>query len=109
MKIIIFILVVVFVMGFILLKKLNFIDVNNKTLHLYNGDNWANYRLGDVFYQDLQSRFYDSNFNDNVLYHKTKYPGTIANEYINKNKKNINYPLLKEIIESNSTTKTSKL
>jgi len=74
---------------------------------LYNGDKWNNYRLGDVFYRELDSNFYDPSFEENVLYHKTNYPGTIANEYINKNRENTNYKLLQEIIESRTLDKNT--
>ena len=98
MKGLVIILVILTVLFLIhLVKNNNKERLSNK---LYNGNNWANYRIGDVFYQDINSEFYDSDFHENVLYHKDKYPGTIANEYINKNNKNRNYKLLQEIIES---------
>jgi len=74
---------------------------------LYNGDKWESYRMGDVFYTSLNSRFYDPSFEENVLYHKTKYPGTIANEYINKNTETKNYKLLRKIIESRTSDKNT--
>jgi len=74
---------------------------------LYNGDKWNKYRLGDVFYGELDSKYYDPNHGWNIVYHKTKYPGTIANEYINKNTENKNYKLLREIIESRTSDKNT--
>lgn len=75
---------------------------------LYNGDSWANYRLGDVYLLSKYDRMYDINYHDNILYHKTKYPGTIANEYINKNLSvEKNEPLLREIIESRVKNKNT--
>jgi len=71
---------------------------------LYNGNKWANYRIGDVYAN--HKRLYDPTYIDNILYHKDNYVGTIANEYINKNKllgKNEN--LLKQIIESKAKDK----
>jgi len=70
------------------------------TFKLYNGDVWANYRLGDVYLLSKNDRMYDPGYYENILYHKTMYPGTIANEYINKNTLlGTNEKLLREIIE----------
>ena len=53
---------------------------------LYNGDKWAKYRLGDVVILEPAGNtgHWDPNFYDNVLYHQTDYPGSIAEEYIRK-------------------------
>jgi hypothetical protein len=63
---------------------------------------WDNYRIGDVFFSPKSSKHYtDLSFYDNVLYHKDKYPGTIASEYIKRNidSKDQDIQLLKKIIE----------
>ena len=62
---------------------------------------WDNYRVGDVFITSTNSKHYNSNFYDNVLYHKDKYPGTIASEYLKRNidSKDQDIQLLKKIIE----------
>ena len=72
------------------------------TEQLYNGNKWDNYRLGDVFLMSPSDRFYNPDFKENVLYHTTDYPGSIAAEYIlfNKNKKFQNFELLNKIIKS---------
>jgi len=73
---------------------------------LYNGDKWANYRLGDVYMLNKNEDMYNPTVNDNILYHKDDYVGTIANEYINKNKlSGKNEKLLKQIIESKAKDK----
>ncbi len=74
--------------------------------NFYNGDKWNKYRLGDVFLQHLDYPHYDPNYGDNILYHKTEYKGSIANEYINKNTENQNYKLLNTIINSKSKDKS---
>ena len=79
---------------------------------IYNGEYWNNYRIGDVFYRKLDEPYYtDPNFHDYLGYHKTKYPGSIANEYINKNnstnRTNENYELISEIIESRIVDKNT--
>ena len=68
---------------------------------LYNGKQWDNYRLGDVILMSPHDqRFYNSNYKDNILYHTTKYPDSIAAEYIRNNKKHQNFELLKEILKN---------
>jgi hypothetical protein len=110
-KILFGIIVVLGILGILgiigIIKILKIINNQPVKSSLYNGDDWANYRLGDVFYQDLNSEFYDLNSDNNVLYHKNKYAGTIANEYINKNNQNNNYKLLQNIIESRITNKNT--
>jgi hypothetical protein len=67
---------------------------------LYNGDKWAKYRLGDVFVMEKNSKFYNPNFDENLLYHLTDFPDTIAYEYMKNNVSGVprNTPLLQEII-----------
>ena len=90
--IIIIVLVVVVLIVFYFYRK--------STFKLYNGDSWANYRLGDVYLLSKNDRMYDPGYYENILYHKTMYQGTIANEYINKNTLlGTNEKLLREIIE----------
>lgn len=103
----------------LLLLLLIFINRNKSTLKqkfgeetlansLYNGNKWNNYRLGDVFFGSFDSTvYYDPNHEWNILYHKTEYPGSIANEYINKNTENKNNNLLREIIESRVNDKNT--
>ena len=68
---------------------------------LYNGDQWNKYRLGDVYNVSKKNSLYKPWGIGNILYHKTEFPGSIANEYINRNKiDKENYNLLKEIIDS---------
>uniref|UniRef100_A0A6C0AYP7 Uncharacterized protein n=1 Tax=viral metagenome TaxID=1070528 RepID=A0A6C0AYP7_9ZZZZ len=104
-----FFILVVAALLFYFIKKDKFkpTKVFDKVLKLYNGDEWADYRLGDIFYQPINSKYYDMNYEENILYHKTKYPGTIANEYINKNTSDKNYKLLKQIIESKVSDKNT--
>ena len=78
-------------------------NVNEISRLLYNGDEWNSYRLGDVYFLDENDRIYDPNFYENVLYHKTHFPGSIANEYINTNTSGReNKKLMKNIIQSKS-------
>jgi len=78
-------------------------DISKK---LYNGDSWSNYRLGDVYLIDKRNRIYNENYSDNILYHKNKYIGSIANEYINANTfRGKNETLLRKIIESRTKDK----
>jgi hypothetical protein len=68
---------------------------------LYNGTKWNKYRIGDVFMMDPTGDYYKPGFYDSVLYHETMYPGTIAYEYMKRNKqfmKKQNLQLLKQII-----------
>jgi hypothetical protein len=68
---------------------------------LYNGDKWADYRIGDVYYGNKNDNIYDSSYEYNILYHKYKYPSTIANLYINNNTiGEKNKSLMNSIIES---------
>ena len=79
---------------------------NNKQLYdyiynkLYNGDEWNNYRIGDVYYK-YSPQLYDINYEHNILYHKYKYTNSIANIYINNNivENTTNKTLIKSIIE----------
>ena len=74
------ILILFLILFLILIKtKSNF----GNTLKLYNGNEWNKYRLGDVYngYQHV----YDPTHPENVYYHKYKFKGSIANQYINKN------------------------
>jgi len=68
--------------------------------NLYNGGEWDSYRLGDIVLQPENSVFYDPNHNWNILYHTSKFPGSIASEYLEKNKpiEYANIGLLKKII-----------
>ena len=93
MKVLILILILLFIV-------FNFKD-NFKDSDLFNGDKWDKYRIGDVVLMDINSKHYTKNYYDSVLYHEDKYPGTIASEYMIRNKplKNKNFKLLKEIIE----------
>lgn len=102
--IIVIVVFLIFILKFFIFSK--FSNVPNLSNKLYNGDNWANYRLGDVYLLNKNDRIYDPSYFDNILYHKTKFPGTIANEYINKNQANSkNKFLLQEIIESKTKNK----
>jgi hypothetical protein len=105
-SVILLVLILVLILALINQLKQNF---GEETLEnsLYNGDNWNKYRLGDVFYRELDSDFFDPSSEINILYHKTEYLGSIANEYINKKTKNINYKLLREIIESRVNDKNT--
>jgi len=67
---------------------------------IYNGDHWNNYRLGDVVLMPRYSNFYDPGFHENVLYHTTEYPGSIADEYIRGSKKHKDFEFLNKIINS---------
>jgi len=92
------VLFLVLIMGAWAIKSMFF---SNFKPTLYNGDKWANYRLGDVFLISKNNRMYSPKYFDNILYHKTEYPGTIANEYINKNTtEGKNVQLIQQIIES---------
>jgi len=74
------ILVLVLVLVLVLIKtKSNF----GNTLKLYNGNEWDEYRLGDVY--NAHQHVYDPNHPENIYYHKYKFKGSIANQYINKN------------------------
>jgi GR25 family glycosyltransferase involved in LPS biosynthesis len=76
------------------------------TSKLYNGEKWAKYRIGDVYMLDKNTRMYDPAYFDNILYHKDSFPGTIANEYMNKNNTpGKNKELLQSIIEKRITDK----
>jgi len=101
------ILTVIMVLILLILLARYFKNYNTERLEskLYNGNKWANYRIGDVFYNNMNSKFYDDSFDENVLYHKNEYPGTIASEYINLNTEGTNYNLLRRIIESRITDK----
>ena len=71
---------------------------------LYNDDKWANYRLGDVVILNpkRKKKMWDPNYYDNILYHQTHYPGSIAEEYIHSLKKSPRRnttKLISEIIE----------
>ena len=107
MKRIIIVLFLVLVL-LIILTRSNMVSANE----IYNGDYWDNYRLGDVFYRKLDEPHYnDPDYYDYIGYHKTEYPGSIANEYINKNNstdpENKNYKLMSEIIESRIVDKNT--
>ena len=80
---------------FLFKSKSNF----GNTLNLYNGDKWSSYRLGDVY--NCYQHVYEPDHPENVYYHKYKFKGSIANEYINKNTSMIkNKKLLLDIINS---------
>ena len=105
--IILFLVLLVLVL-IVLITKSNMVSANE----IYNGDYWNNYRLGDIFYRRMDEPHYNApNFHDYLGYHKTKYPGSIANEYINKNNsnnpENKNYKLMSEIIESRIVDKNT--
>ena len=93
----------------LLLKNQNFTNISEKEnikKKLYNGDKWNLYRLGDVY--NHYDHNYDPNHHENIFYHKYKFEGSIANEYINKNltnKKNI--PLILDIIKKKSIDKSN--
>jgi hypothetical protein len=81
---------------------------NKSQFNLYNGDKWADYRLGDVYMMNKNDRIYNLDYKDNILYHKTKYPGTIAHEYINRNEESgKNLTLLQEIIRSRTKDRSN--
>ena len=99
-KIIITVVLLIIAFNFFIIFS-KFTSVSNLSNSLYNGDKWANYRLGDVYLQSKYDRIYDPTYHDNVLYHKEQFPNSIANQYINKNTHNEkNYKLLQYIIES---------
>ena len=80
----------------------NFENLTN----LYNGQQWNEYRLGDVYHSP--PHILDPNDKENVLYHKYKFPGSIANEYINTNKEGPkNTFLLLKIINSKIKNKNN--
>jgi len=58
---------------------------NQSKFELYNGNKWSDYRIGDVYYGKITDKIYDPSYEYNILYHKYKFPGSIANEYINNN------------------------
>jgi hypothetical protein len=98
---IIFILVIVLIIIFINFKSISkFKSTFSIKESLYNGDKWARYRLGDVFVMEKNSRFYNPAFGENLLYHLTDFPDTIAYEYMKNNITGVprNTPLLQEII-----------
>jgi hypothetical protein len=69
------------------------------TGNLYNGNKWDEYRLGDVYYY-----WGDNNAQTGPLgYHLTKFPGSIASEYIRRNAKMViqDRQLLYELIREN--------
>jgi hypothetical protein len=86
----------------LVLLILIFILINKKcsfsSSSVYNGDYWSNYRLGDVVLMSKFSRFYDPSYSENIFYHTTEYPESIAAEYIEKNKKYQDFELLNKII-----------
>ena len=72
--------------------------------NLYNGSKWGNYRIGDVYMLSKTSPHYsDPEHPENVMYHASKYPGSIASEYINQNEIDKNPELLLSIINNRST------
>ena len=73
---------------------------------LYNGDEWDNYRLGDVFRFDENDTHYNPEHNDNILFHTEKFPDSIASSYMKRNIPNNggNLSLLKEIIKEKDDT-----
>lgn len=96
--ILLFFLITIYVLR--LIKKSSF------TGKLYNGDKWGEYRIGDVY--NVYDHVYDSRDKENVLYHKSKFPGTIANQYINQNKTGKKNPkLLLEIIKNKTKDKST--
>jgi hypothetical protein len=104
-----FILFILIVLLLIKSPKDKFNAIPNKEIRkfseqLYNGEQWNNYRIGDVIAMDPKtSKHYDPSFWENVLYHETMYPGTIAYEYMRlnkKNKKKQDLQLLNQIISS---------
>ena len=104
-KIIITVILLIIAFNFFIIFS-KFISVSKLSNSLYNGNNWENYRLGDVYLLNKNDRIYDPAYFDNILYHKIKFPGTIANEYINKNQtQGKNYSLLQDIIESKTKDK----
>ena len=91
--------IIILIIGIINTNKNSKFTSNNSLLV---SKYWDNYRVGDVFFSPKSSKHYtDLSFYDNVLYHKDKFPGSIASEYIKKNvdSKNQNIELLKQIIE----------
>jgi hypothetical protein len=71
---------------------------------LYNGDKWGNYRIGDVFFQKLENKFYKPEFYENVLYHPKEYPGSIAAEYMKKATKTADLDVLKQIVNDRTVS-----
>jgi len=103
MEIIIIFLVIILIIIFL---KSNF---QSSTIEdqLFNGLEWADYRIGDVYMLSKKSPHYsDPTHPENLNYHKTKYPGTIASEYINKNTSDKNPRLLLDIIDSKTKDKS---
>jgi hypothetical protein len=67
---------------------------------LYNGNKWGNYRIGDVFIKDLDSKWYSDSYEYNILNHPKDYPGSIAAEYMKKATKTADLDVLKQIVNS---------
>ena len=88
------VVVVLLILIFILINK----KCSFSSSSVYNGDYWRNYRLGDVVLMSKFSRFYDPSYSENIFYHTTEYPESIAAEYIEKNKKYQDFELLNKII-----------
>jgi hypothetical protein len=88
--------VVVLILLFLIFILIN--TTKSPFLNVYNGNHWNNYRLGDVILMPRSSRFYDPDNHENVLYHTTDYPGSIAAEYIRESKKHKDFKLLNKII-----------
>jgi len=105
------ILILIFILIFVLMfNKNNFSSSNiadsvyNKE-SLYNGSKWNNYRIGDVILMSPYDKFYKPNYRENILYHTQEYPGSIAAEYIKRNKsskKFQNFKLLHKILNERS-------
>lgn len=68
---------------------------------LYNGDKWNLYRIGDVFRFDKDNIHYNKYYPNNLLYHKEKFPDSIASEYMKRNFSGTsnNLELLQHIID----------
>ena len=88
MKLIIFIIILVLLI--IIVNSINiniyeFKNIDETTIELskklYNGNEWNHYRLGDIYFFQNISKGISS-----IDYHIKDYPGSIAEEYLKKNK-----------------------
>jgi len=106
-----FILIILIILCLLYINRSNFSNTSkNQDImkSIYNGDLWSSYRLGDVY--NNYSHVYDPNNNENILYHKYKFKGSIANEYINRNTTgNKNTSLLLDVINSKIKDKSQHL
>jgi len=105
--ILIIILIILIVLSIFIENKENMLsDIDEHVLEIsekiYIGDKWNHYRLGDLYYYQL-----DLKGPATIEYHVKDYPGSIAEEYIKKNIpiKNENKELLLQIIKNRKNIK----